>query len=556
MEEKKEITISFLNGEKEKHPVGISLLELSRKKQDEHLTPIVAAKVNWDLKELFHTIKEDAQVEFIDLTNKDGIRIYQRSLLFVLIKATKELFPQRKLTVEHSLGRGIYCEIHGNKELTKEEVKQIKLKMKEIIGENINICKNKVSISKAKEIFQKNEEYKKINLMRYRTEESINMYELDTYKNYFYGYMVPTTGLLHIFDLKFYLPGMVLLTPNMESPNESAIFQEQEKLFAIFRDYEKWGEILGISDVSELNESIETKKINELIRVAEANHEKEIVKIADKIYEKRDRTRIILIAGPSSSGKTTFAQRLSTHLRVTGLKPIAISLDDYFVDREFTPRDENGEYDFENIEAIDVELFNDHLLKLIQGEEVEIPTFNFITGKREFRKHLLKVKKNNPIIIEGIHGLNDRLTEDIPRENKYKIYISALTQLNVDQHNRIPTTDTRLIRRMVRDNQYRSHDALHTLKFWSSVRRGEEKYIFPFQEEADIMFNSALFYELAVLKKHVEPLLKEIPQKSPYYSEAKRLLKFLKYFITIEDESSILQNSILKEFIGGNFYHS
>ncbi|HHT50957.1 MAG TPA: nucleoside kinase [Eubacteriaceae bacterium] len=555
MKNKEKIIITFSDGTKGEYPKGISLLELSRERQNLYKTQIFAAKVDMDLKELFHTLEKDAQVDFIDLTSVDGIRIYQRSLIFVLIKATRDLFPNRQLSVEHSLGKGIYCEIHGEKALTKYDVKRIKHRMEEIIQSDLPFIKKKVSIKEAMEIFNDNKEYGKINLLRYRKEDQINMYSLEDYQNYFYGFMAPSTGLLKEFDLKFYLPGVVLLSPTIESPEKTPTFVEQEKLFSIFRKYSHWAEIIEVNDVAVLNESVETEKISELIRVAEANHEKGISKIADEIYENIENKRIILIAGPSSSGKTTFANRLSTHLRINGLKPIAISLDDYFIEREFTPLDEYGEYDFESIDAIDVDLFNDQLISLIQGEEVHLPRYNFITGKREYVGRIIKLKKNEPIIIEGIHGLNDKLTKEIPQENKYKIYISALTQLNVDQHNRIPTTDTRLIRRMVRDNRYRNNNALKTLKTWAAVRRGEEKNIFPFQEDADIMFNSALFYELGVLKKYAEPLLREIAEDSPYYSEAKRLLKLLKYFVDINDESSILQNSILREFIGGNIYH-
>lgn len=475
------IIVTFGDGSKEEYANGTTLFDIARKKQDMHDT-IVAAKVNWGLRELTYELREDALVEFIDLNCQDGIRIYQRGLIFVLIKAARDLFPDRQLWVEHSLGRGIYCELHGNKELTKDEVKQIKHRMKEIIEMDLPIGKVEMSKKEAEAIFNRNREYGKVNLLRYRQEEKLNMYVLDDYKNYFYGYMVPRTGMLKNFDLKFYLPGLVLLTPTVEFPDQHAEFVEQKKLFSIFRRYEQWGEIIGIGEVAELNESIETGRVHELIRVAEADHEKRISRIADEILSKKEEARIILIAGPSSSGKTTFANRLSTHLRINGLKPVAISLDDYFVDREFTPRDENGEYDFENIDAIDIELFNDHLISLIQGYEVEVPHFNFKTGKRE-RGRLLRLKKDNPIIIEGIHGLNDKLTQDIPNENKYKIYISALTQLNVDQHNRIPTTDNRLIRRMVRDNKYRNHDAQTTLRLWPSVRRGRRSTSSPIKRK-------------------------------------------------------------------------
>lgn len=556
MLQNKKITITFYDETKEQYPAGISLLELSKKKEQLCQTLIVAAKVNMDLKELFDTVEGDARVDFIDLTSQDGIRIYQRSLIFVLIKATKDLFPESQLRVEHSLGKGIYCELDGGKSLTKDKTNQIKNRMQEIIDSDLPIKKEKVTKKQATNIFNKNKEINKVNLLKYRKDNLMSMYTLENYSNYFYGYMVPNTGMLKNFDIKFYLPGMVLLKPTVESPEKFASFVEQKKIFSIFRDYQRWCGILQVQDVAVLNQNIETGNINELIRVAEASHEKKISRIADEICKNIDHKKLILIAGPSSSGKTTFANRLLTHLRINHLNPIVISLDDYFVDREFTPKDENGEYDFESLEAIDIDLFNEQLIGLIQGQEVHVPKFNFITGKKEYNGRILKLKKNEPIIIEGIHGLNEKLTKEIPQENKYKIYISALTQLNVDQHNRIPTSDTRLIRRMVRDHSYRSNDALKTMKFWPSVRRGEEKNIFPYQEQADVMFNSALLYELAVLKKYVEPLLLEVPQDSPYFSEAKRLLKFLKYFVAIEDETSILQNSILREFIGGNIYHS
>jgi uridine kinase len=367
--------------------------------------------------------------------------------------------------------------------------------------------------------------------------------------------MVPSTGYLKNFKLQHYSPGIVIQFPTHECNGEIPKFESHPKLFKIFREAEKWGEILQIDYVAALNDIIVSKKEGEFIRIAEALHEKKIAEIADRIAETINKRQLILIAGPSSSGKTTFAQRLMIQLRVNGLNPVSISLDDYFVDRENTPRDEAGQYDFESLHAIDIELFNKDLNELLLGEEVEIPTFNFHTGSREYKGRRLKIKQGQPVILEGIHALNDQLTITIPREKKVKIYISALTQLNIDEHNRIPTTDTRLIRRIVRDYKYRSNNAERTLFLWNSVRRGEERNIFPYQEEADIMFNSALVYELSVLKKYAESLLRQVDNTSSYYSEAKRLLKFLNYFVALENEVEIPRTSILREFIGNSSFH-
>jgi uridine kinase len=365
--------------------------------------------------------------------------------------------------------------------------------------------------------------------------------------------MTPRTGYLKCFGLKFYLPGFILRYPQKESPTTLPTFVEQRKLANVYYEFEHWGKVLEIEDVASLNTQINSGRTGELIRIAEALHEKKLAQLADEITKDRGRVRVILIAGPSSSGKTTFAQRLCIQLRVNGLRPIAIGTDDYFVDREHTPVDEKGEPDFEALEALDLELFNQHLIRLIQGEEVEIPIFNFQTGTREPKGEIISAKDDQPIIIEGIHGLNERLTSEIPKDRKFKIYISALTQLNVDNHNRIPTTDNRLLRRIVRDNQFRSHDAKATIRQWPSVRRGEERNIFPFQEDADAMFNSALAYELAILKRYAEPLLRAISKDDPEFPEAKRLLKFLSYILPMED-SDVPLNSILREFIGASCF--
>lgn len=532
---------------------GSTLLEVSRIVAGEYPSIIVAAKVNNRLSELGHSLHKDSQIEFLDLTTSDGIRIYQRSLSFVFIRAAMEVLSGCKVTVEHSLSKGLYCEIHYKRPILEEDVIKIEARMGEIIEEDVPFEKSSIAIEDAQRIFTELGFDAKTKLLDYRKKPEVNIYSCGWLKNYFYGYMVPSTGFLKQFKLKYYDPGVIIQYPEKTNPKDIPIFKEQKKLASIFRENEKWGKIMDIGYVANLNERISNKNYSELICIAEALHEKKIAKIADQIAEKKK--RIILIAGPSSSGKTTFAERLAIQLKINGLKPVAISTDDYFVDREHTPKDEDGEYDFEALEAVDLQLFNEHLSKLIKGYEVEIPYFNFHTGMREYRGRKMQITEEHPIIIEGIHGLNERLTEDIPHDKKFKIYISALTQLNIDDHNRIPTTDTRLLRRIVRDSKYRGHSAINTLRRWNSVRRGEEKNIFPFQEDADVMFNSALIFELAILKKYAEPLLREIPSHEKEFSESKRLLKFLSYFLSIEDDSIIPYTSIIREFIGGSVFH-
>ncbi|MTI69605.1 MAG: nucleoside kinase [Firmicutes bacterium] len=425
--------------------------------------------------------------------------------------------------------------------------------MKEIIDKDLDIKRELIKTNEADKIFKKQNMKDKLRLSKYRQKEDIHVYNLDGFYDKFYGYLAPSTGFIDKFNLKYYRPGIIIQYPREDSNFDIPDFIEQNKLAKIFKETETWGEILDVGNVGALNDKVKDGSIGDIIRVSETLHEKKLSYIADSITNDKN-IRIILIAGPSSSGKTTFAQRLSIHLRVNGKKPISISLDDYFVNREDTPLDENGEYDFESIDAIDIEKFNEDLIKLINGDEVRLPKFDFISGKRKFRDKPIKINKDQPIIIEGIHGLNEKLTRSIPKNNKFKVYVSALTQLNIDYHNRIPTTDTRLLRRMVRDHNYRGNDAVRTLKLWDSVRKGEESNIFPYQEEADVMFNSALVYELAVLKKYAEPLLKEIDSSSKYYAESKRLLKFLNYFKDISEEENIPNTSIIREFVGGSCF--
>jgi len=516
-------------------------------------SPVVAVKVDNDLKELTQELNKSCRLEFVDLSSEAGERIYERSLTFIFIRAAREVLKGCRVTVEHSLGKGLYCELHHENKLNKGIVKQIEERMREIISRDEPITKEHIPVQKAIQIFEADNQMDKVELLKYRKKNYINIYTCGWLKSYFYGYLVPSTGYLEKFRLHFYYPGVVLLYPKKENPDVVPDFVDQPKLARIFKEAEEWGEILNIGHLASLNDHVLKGRGGELIRIAEALHEKKIGYIADTITRNKQ-NRIILIAGPSSSGKTTFAKRLAIHLKVNGLKPISISLDDYFVNREDTPRDEEGNPDYEALEAIDIELFNDHLVKLLQGKKVEIPFFNFTTGEREYTGNFVRVTEDQPIIIEGIHGLNEQLTPLIPKDMKFKIYVSALTQLNIDDYNRIPTTDTRILRRMVRDYKYRAKSPGETLKLWPLVRRGEEKNIFPHQEDADIMFNSALVYELAVLKKYAEPLLKEVDSSHPEYPKAKMLLEFLEYFIPIENEDDIPKTSIIREFIGGSCF--
>jgi uridine kinase len=532
---------------------GISLLELSEMYKEGHKSIIVAARVNNDIKELNFQLNEDCKVEFIDLTNDDGTRIYKRSLYFILIKAVNDLFPDRRVVINHSISKGIYCEVKGKDDLTQNDVNKLEQHMNRLVEAKIPFVKRVISIEEAKDIFVKSGREDRFHAIEHRKKPLVTIYNCDGLDDYFYGYMVPDTGYITVFSLKFYSPGLIMMFPDKSSPKTLPDFKEQKKLFNIFNEYTRWGYILGVENVGALNDIIKEEEISNLIRVSEALQEKKIAQIADMITNGEHKKRVVMISGPSSSGKTTFAHRLAIQLRVNGLKPMTISLDDYFVNREETPRDETGDYDYEALEAIDVKLFNQHLGDLICGTEVELPIFNFPMGCRESFGRKLKISDANILVIEGIHGLNEKLTASISKEDKFKIYVSALTSMNIDDHNRIPSTDTRVIRRIVRDFQFRGCSAINTLKRWPSVRRGEEKNIFPFQEEADVMFNSSLVYELGVLKTYAEPLLMEIDSSDIEYSEARRLIEFLSYFLPI-DSKAIANNSIIREFIGGSCF--
>ncbi len=516
-------------------------------------TKIMAVKKNGLLRELSHKVGDTNEVEFIGLDNPDGAKIYQRSLVFLLIRAALEIIPGAQIKVSNSLSKGLYCTINnGDLNVTHDECEDIKSAMKEYVAKKVPITSGEFSIEEAEKIFVKQQMNSKAEILKYRHNSTIRLYELDEIYDYFYGYMVPNTSYLDCFDLIKYGEGVILSHPTHFNPDGLPEFEETAKMAKMFEETDDWLEILGISYIYNLNEQIEAGNHRELVLVAEALQEKKIAEIADEIT--KGNKKVILIAGPSSSGKTTFANRLKVQLKVNGLRPITIGTDDYFVDREFTPRDVDGNYDFESLDAVDVKQFGSDINKLLDGEEIELGRFDFNEGKRYMTGEKLRIDSDQPIIIEGIHGLNDKLTPDVFKRDKYKIYISALTQINIDEHNRIPTTQARMLRRIVRDNTFRGHSARKTIGMWQSVRRGEEKNIFPFQEEADAIFNSALPYELSVLKKHALPLLEEISKDDEAYQDACLLIKFLAYFEDFEDDSLVPENSILKEFIGGSIF--
>jgi uridine kinase len=549
-----QIRISFDNKTSKLYPKGVTVEDIVR----ENFRDIeaVLAVVNGSYMELNTPLYEDAIIRPITLKETAGVRTYVRSLAFLLIKAAQDVFSGSRVTIEHSLNKALYCEIHLDKKLDADIVEKIKLRMKELVDLNIPFEKELVDKKRAMEIFNGLKMSDKIRLFKNINKEFIELRKLDNLYDFFYGPLVPSTGYLKLFDVKFYDPGILITYPNEENPKEILKFKDVPKLAKIFRETEEWAKILDVADVGALNEKVIDGDIKDIVLVSEALHEKKLAYIADKIYENRDKIKLVLIAGPSSSGKTTFSKRLSIQLRIHGFKPYPISLDDYFVNREDTPKDESGDYDFESIYALDIGLFNKHLSMLLEGQEVELPRFDFILGKRVNSGKKLKLDSKTILVIEGIHGLNELLTNSIPRENKFKIYISALTQLNLDDHNRIPTTDVRLLRRIVRDAKYRGKSPEDTILSWPKVRMGEEKNIFPFQEEADVMFNSTLAYEMPILKKYAYKHLKEIPKDSPAYLEAYRLMLFLEYFIEADNniEDLIPKNSILREFIGGSCF--
>lgn len=515
----------------------------------------ILATKNSKLCELGTMLDKDCELELIAKNTVMGMDTYKRSLTLLMVAAFSEVLGSKtnhRINVMYSMGKGYYCKLISKENVVTDGLlNKVKSKMQELVSKNVPILKSSVSTDEAIARFAKQGMLDKEKLFKFRRVSKANLYSLNGYEDYFYGYMAPSTGYIDCFDLIPYDEGFVLMAPRKENPAELPAFVPQEKLFNVLKTSDEWSKTLEVDNVGDLNECITNGSIRELMLVQEALQEKQIAHIADMIQA--GEKKIVLIAGPSSSGKTTFSHRLSVQLRAHGLRPYPLALDNYFVDRELTPRDENGNYDFECIEAMDLELFNNHMNRLLAGEEVEIPTFNFTIGKKEYKGKKMKLNEGDVLVAEGIHALNPLMTSELPNESKFKVYISALTQLNIDEHNRIPTTDGRLIRRIVRDARTRGNDAQGTIAMWQSVRRGEEKYIFPFQEEADVMFNSALIYELSVIKQYAEPLLFAVPKDSYEYYEAKRLLKFLDYFLGLQ-ETNIPKNSILREFVGGGCF--
>ena len=540
-------------------PVGTPLEEFIQVAGSDPMAPTVAALIDHELRELTYRVESDVEVAPITMDHSDGFRIYRRSLAFLLVTAVHELFPEATVYVDHSLTFGGYfCQLQDRQPFSEEELAQIESRMREIVEADEPILKTRVPLSEAIALFEARGDDDKVRLLSRRRKSYLALYQLRGFRDYFHGYMVPSTGYLTVFALQTYPPGFILRFPRTNPPMQLQPFVDYPKLVGIFREYGHWMSLMGVRDVGCLNEVMASERVREVVLVAEALHEQRVARIAEEIASRQKnatetnigQVRLVLVAGPSSSGKTTFSRRLSIQLLANGLRPFALEMDNYFVDREKTPRDEDGALDFESLHALDVPLFNEHLLQLLEGQQVTLPFYNFKTGLREVGQ-TVRLQPDHIIIIEGIHGLNPNLVPHIPPEVAYRVYVSALTQLNIDKHNRVPTTDTRLIRRIVRDAAYRGYTAEQTIDRWGSVRRGEKTWIFPFQEHADVMFNSALVYELAVLKPFAEPLLLQVKAGTPAYVEAKRLLAFLEWFEPLAPDL-VPDNSILREFVGGS----
>ncbi len=533
----------------------MKLYDLALQRQKDYEYPIILAMVNGRYRELMYHYPEGSRVEFVTTAEKMGYDCYRRSALLLLLKAAYDVVGGERmdnLKVMYSIGVGQYCEWKmEDRKLDQDLLKRIESRMRELSRAAIPIEKQVITTEEAIARFHKHHMYDKEKLFKYRRASTTNVYRLEGYEDYFYGYMAPNTDCIDLFDLKLYGDGFVLILPERQNPRQIPEFQERPKLYRTLKESRDWSRTLGGDTVGALNQMIVEGKVSELVLVQEALQEKKLAEIADRIVE--ENKRIVLIAGPSSSGKTTFSHRLSIQLRVHGKQPHPIGLDNYFIERDRIPAEPDGTKDYEKLNVLDIRQFNEDMNALLQGKAVNLPHYNFLTGKREYGQEVTAMGDNDVLVIEGIHGLNPELTSFIDEKEKFRIYISALTMLNVDEHNRVPTTDGREIRRMVRDAIFRGEDAAHTIARWPSVRKGEEQYIFPFQEEADVMFNSGMIYELAVLKQYAEPLLFQVPKDSPEYPEAKRLLKFLDYFLGI-DSNAIPGNSIIKEFIGGSCF--
>lgn len=516
----------------------------------------VSAKVNNKVESLDFRVYYNKDIEFLDITSSSGMRTYVRSLFFILVKAVEELYPQGSISLEHPISKGYFCKLHIDRTIGLDDVQRIKQKMQEIIAADIPYTRTESHTEKVVRLFEERGMPDKARLLDTYGQLYSYYYQLGDTVDCYYSSLVPSTGYIHLFDIVKYYDGLLLRIPNRENPTKLEEVVKQEKMLEVFQEYHRWNQILGISTVGDLNVACNEGHATDLINVSEALQEKKIAQIADEITHRNQdgkRVKLVLISGPSSSGKTTFSKRLSIQLMTNGLKPYPISLDDYFVNRNDTPLDENGKHDFESLYAVDLPFFEEQLTTLLNGGEVELPRYNFTTGKREMSGKKLRIDEHMILIIEGIHALNPALTPHIPNENKYKVYVSALTTILLDNHNYIPTTDNRLLRRIIRDYKYRSYSAEETIARWPSVREGEEKWIFPYQENANAMFNSALLFELAVLKDYVEPVLRKVPNRCPEYSEAHRLLRFLNYFVSVQDKE-LPPTSLLREFLGGSSF--
>lgn len=531
---------------------GTKVCDLLEQEISKSENEVIACKFNNELKSLNYEINSDGKIELIDVTHKDGMRVYKRGLIYIIAKAFQELYNNALITVDYQLYHSMLCEV-DNMKVTEEMIEKVNKRAQEIIDQDLPIVKRFMTKEEAEKFYEKEKTLKGKLQLDLKEKKEVTLYYCENYYNYFYGVMPISTGCIKKYELLKYHDGFLIRYPSRKAPDNLPKFIECPKLLETLDEYEDVHRILGVNTLYRLNTIIKKDKIKDYILLDEALHEKKIAGIADNIAKNKD-LKVVLIAGPSSSGKTTFAKRLALQLRINGLKPKTISVDNYFVERKDTPVDENGDYDFENIKAIDTNLLNNDLLKLLNGEEIKAPTFNFHTGSKEYSdQNTMKLEDDEILIMEGIHCLNDELTYLIPKKQKFKIYISCLTVLNIDYYNRISTTDSRLIRRIVRDYQFRGYSAMHTLKMWQSVNNGEAKNIFPYQEEADVMFNSSLIYELSVLKNYALPLLKEISQEEKEFSEAKRLYSMLSYFEPIE-EKDVPSNSLLREFIGGSIF--
>ncbi|MCX6237569.1 MAG: nucleoside kinase [Bacteroidia bacterium] len=551
----KNIEIRFENSDKAyEFPLGTTLGEIAHLLSVKTTQPIMGAFVNHRAKPLDYEMVKPRTVQFIDYSWREGQRMYLRTLSFILYAAVRNLWPDAQLKIDHAISKGYYCEIEGlERVFTEEDVWSINDEMRSIINQDMHIDRKMILAEKAIELLEKNGLLRKAELYRNYGRLYAPIFFLGDHVNFFYGHMLTSTGFVQHFGVEKYYDGFLLRFPIPTNLEVLEPALKQDKLFAIFREHKKWADILEVEDIPRLNAVTKAGRYSELIKISEALHEKKIVEISTAITDRKDKVNIVLIAGPSSSGKTTFSRRLGIQLAVNGLHTIEVSIDDFFVSRDLTPKDDAGNYDFEALEAIDIPYFNDFLLRLTAGEEVEVPRFDFHQGERTFSGKTMKMEKDNILIIEGIHGLNPGLTPKIDPEKTFRIFVSALTQISIDEHTYIPTTDNRLLRRITRDSKYRGYDALTTIQRWPSVRRGEDKHIFPYQENADIMFNSALIYELAVIKKHAAPLLKQVKENTPEYSEAVRLLIFISYFETIPEEE-IPPTSVLREFLGGSSF--